>query len=211
MEVTLSIAYPELVCGSFVTSTRATDKASLADASRSAAAIDFDTVYREQRARVLGAVRGVIGASDEVEDVVQLAFLEVYRCLPRFEGRSKLSTWVYRIAINVALQHVRRTRRKRWLTLGATGEEVSREPSGFDADARLQDRDMLRLVQKAASHLTDKKRSVWALHELEGLDPREIAEILDIPMNTVRSRLLAARQEVMEHLGRSCAPGGGKP
>ncbi len=163
---------------------------------------DFDTVYRQEQGRVLAAVRTVIGASDELEDVVQLAFIEIHRCLPRFEGRSKLSTWVYRIALNVALQHLRKKRRKRWLTLGLSGDEASYEPWQVDAVRQLEDRQVLARVYEAVGKLSDKKRVVWTLHEVQGLDPHEIAEILEIPMNTVRSRLLAARKDLMEALER---------
>ncbi|MGM0575640.1 MAG: RNA polymerase sigma factor [Myxococcota bacterium] len=161
---------------------------------------DFDTVYRDQRGRVLGAVRTILGPSDEVEDVVQLAFLEVHRCLPRFEGRSRLGTWVYRIAVNVALQHLRKKKRKRWLLLGMTGEEAGRLRARTDQASRLEDREILAEVYRAADRLSEKKRTVWVLHELEGLSPQDIGEVLDVPKNTVRSRLLAARRELMAEL-----------
>ena len=167
-----------------------------------AGAVPFDAVYREQRGRVLATVRSVLGASDEVEDVVQLVFIEVHRCLPRFEGRSKLSTWIYRIAINVALQHLRKKKRHRWLSLGLTGDEDQRQASGRNLAAQIEDREILHEVYAAADKLSEKKRVVWVLHELQGLDPQQIAEVLDIPMNTVRSRLLAARHDVMADLTR---------
>ncbi len=162
----------------------------------------FEAIYREQRGRLLAVVRSVIGDSDELEDVLQLVFIEIHRCLPRFEGRSRLSTWLYRISVNVALQHLRKRRRKRWLVLGAAGDEEKRHVSLVDDNLRLEDRQLLREVERALDVLSDKKRVVWQLHELQGLEPHEIGEILDIPMNTVRSRLLAARKEVMEDLER---------
>jgi len=66
----------------------------------------------------------------------------------------------------------------------------------------LEDREMLAQVQASAKTLPEKKRIVWQLHELQGLDPQEIADILEIPMNTVRSRLLSARKELMDDLER---------
>ena len=163
-------------------------------------ALDFDTVYREQRLRVLSAVRHILGPSDETEDVTQQAFLEIYRSLPRFEGRSKVSTFVYRIAVNVALQHIRRKKRWRWLSLGATGDEAIRLPSGTSQEDRLSDRGALVVVYEAVEKLSAKKRAVWTLHELEGLEPKAIAEVLEVPVNTVRSRLIAARRDVMARL-----------
>ncbi|MEZ4264863.1 MAG: RNA polymerase sigma factor [Myxococcota bacterium] len=175
-----------------------------------AAVPGFDTVYREQRGRVLGAVRAILGPSDEVDDVVQLAFIEIHRCLDRFEGRSRLSTWCYRIAINVALQHLRKKRRKRWLMLGVTGEESTDLPMPVHSTRRLEDREILEKVYRAVDTLSEKKRVVWILHELQGQDPNEIAELLSIPMNTVRSRLLAARRDLMDELARmGVTPDGG--
>ena len=167
--------------------------------------VDFDTLYREQRHRVLGTVRSVLGPSDEIEDVVQLVFIEVHRSLARFEGRAKLSTWVYRIAVNVALQHIRRKKRRRWLMLGVTGNEVEREAGVGRPELRLEDRQLLERVYAAADKLSEKKRVVWVLHELQGLSPDEISDIVEVPMNTVRSRLLAARKEVKARLERDGA------
>jgi RNA polymerase sigma-70 factor (ECF subfamily) len=167
--------------------------------------VDFDALYREQKGRVLGTVRSVLGPSDEIEDVVQLVFIEVHRSLRAFEGRAKLSTWVYRIAVNVALQHIRRKKRRRWLMLGATGDEGERLSTGGRPELRLEDRELLERVYAAADRLSEKKRTVWVLHELQGLSPSEVSEVLEIPMNTVRSRLLAARKEIKGRLERDGA------
>lgn len=188
-EVALSVACPGL-------------ELERAPAETSARLPDFDTIYREQRTRILGVVRSILGPSDEVEDVVQVAFMEIHRCLPRFEGRSRLSTWAYRIGVNVALQHLRKKKRKRWLLLGMTGDEAGRMAARTHEASRLEDRDVLREVYRAADTLTEKKRAVWVLHEIQGLTPREVAAILEIPMNTARSRLLAARRELMAELER---------
>lgn len=170
------------------------------DAPRRQEAASFDEIYREQRGRVLATVRSVLGPSDEIEDVVQLVFMEVLRCLDRFEGRSKLSTWVYRIAVNVALQHIRKKRRKRWLRLGFTGDEDAAWATGGDPVGRLEGRELLERVYAAVDKLSLKKRAVWTLHEMEGRTPGEISEVLEIPINTVRSRLIAARREIKKVL-----------
>ena len=164
------------------------------------AAVDFDALYREQRGRVLATVRSVLGPTDELEDVVQLVFIEVHRSLARFEGRAKLSTWVYRIAVNVSLQHICRKKRRRWLLLGATGDEAERMSAAGRPELRLEDRELLERVYAAADRLSEKKRIVWVIHELQGLSPHEVSEVLEVPMNTVRSRLLAARKEIKSRL-----------
>lgn len=171
--------------------------------------ITFDGIYREHRGKVLGAVRGVLGYDGETEDVVQLAFIEIHRSLPSFRGQSKVSTWVYRIAVNVALQHIRRKQRRRWLSLGATGDEAGRggATQHQDAEARFATRQVLERVYAAVDRLSEKKRTSWILYEMEGLAPAEISEVLGLPVNTVRSRILAARRAIMETLSGS----GGEP
>lgn len=198
-EATLSASITAIQSRSFVSIVSGSDKHVSQDTSRASVA-DFDTIYREHGGRVLGAIRAVLGPSDEIEDLVQVAFLEIYRCLDRFEGRSKLSTWVYRISVNIALQHIRKKKRRRWLVLGSTGEEVVRESGGLNEESRIEDRQMLEKVFAAVAKLSEKKRVVWTLHEIEGLSPQQISEILEVPFNTVRSRLLASRRDLMDLL-----------
>lgn len=198
-EATLSASLTAIQPRSFVTIVPGSDNRDAQLVERSNVA-DFDTIYREHGGRVLGAIRAVLGPSDEIEDLVQIAFLEIYRCLDRFEGRSKLSTWVYRIAVNIALQHIRKKKRKRWLVLGSTGDEVVRESAGLNEEARIEDRQMLERVFAAVEKLSEKKRIVWTLHEVEGLSPQQISDILEVPFNTVRSRLLASRRDLMDLL-----------
>ena len=157
---------------------------------------DFDTVYREQKSRVYGTVHAVLGPTQDLDDVVQMAFIEIYRSLKRFEGRSRMSTWVRRIAVNVALQHIRKKRRKRWLVNDPTGEEIPKRMESVDQIRRLEEREALEKVYEVVAHLSKKKRLVWLLHELVGFSNEDIGDFLDIPLNTVRSRLLAARREL---------------
>jgi len=198
-EATLSASITVIQSRSFVSIVPGSDKHESQVSERSNA-LDFDTIYREHGGRVLGAIRAVLGPSDEIEDLVQIAFMEIYRCIDRFEGRSKLSTWVYRIAVNIALQHIRKKKRRRWMVLGSTGDEVVREGSGVSEETRIEDRQMLEKVFKAVEKLSEKKRIVWTLHEIEGLSPQQISDIIEVPFNTVRSRLLASRRDLMNLL-----------
>jgi len=198
-EATLSASITAIQPRSFVSIVPGSNKHQ-SQAGERTSSRDFDAIYREHGGRVLGAIRAVLGPSDEIEDLVQIAFMEIYRCLDKFEGRSKFSTWVYRIAVNIALQHIRKKKRKRWMVLGSTGEEVVRESTGVNEESRIEDRQMLEKVFAAVSKLSEKKRVVWTLHEIEGLSPQQISEIIEVPFNTVRSRLLASRRDLMELL-----------
>lgn len=168
------------------------------DGSPKADVLTFDEVYSEHSGRVLGAVRSVLGPDGETEDVVQNAFIEIHRSLPSFRGQSKLSTWVYRIAVNVALQHIRKKQRGRWLTLGLAPDRAHALGQPASPEAKLESRDALRRVYALVNRLSEKKRTAWVLYEMEGMSPTEIAEVLDQPLNTVRSRILSARREILE-------------
>ena len=159
--------------------------------------VTFEQVYREHGGRVLGAVRSVLGPDSETEDVVQNAFIEINRALPGFRGQSKLSTWVYRIAVNVALQHIRKKQRKRWLSFGLLNDGAHLQASSYDAERRLESRQALKRVYALVNRLSEKKRTAWVLYEMEGMAPAEIAEVLELPLNTVRSRILSARREIL--------------
>jgi RNA polymerase sigma-70 factor, ECF subfamily len=163
--------------------------------------LNFDQVYREHGGRVLGAVRSVLGPDGEMEDVLQLAFIEIHRALPSFRGQSKLSTWVYRISVNVALQHIRRKQRRRWLSFGLAEDRAAVLRQSYDSEERMVSRQALERVYELVNKLNEKKRTAWVLYEMEGMTPAEIAEVLDLPLNTVRSRILSARKELLSALG----------
>ena len=81
--------------------------------SRAALAEDFNALYSRYKRKVFGTVRNVIGPTQELEDIVQNVFLEIHRSLPRYKGTAQLSTWIYRIAVNVSLQYIRKKKRQR--------------------------------------------------------------------------------------------------
>ena len=162
----------------------------------------FDAVYREHRGRIFAVVRSVVGADPDIDDFLQLVLIELHRSLPRFEGRSKLTTWLHRLTVNVALQHLRKKKRGRWLSFfGSSAADDTLEPAApVNETGRLEGRELLRHVEGAVAALSEKKRVVWQLYELEGFEPAEIGEMLGIPLNTARSRLLAARRDLTDWL-----------
>jgi RNA polymerase sigma-70 factor (ECF subfamily) len=167
----------------------------------------FDRLYREQRRMVAASLYRVIGGRDELEDLVQEVFVVAFRGLDRFRGDARLSTWLYRICINVALGHLRKkSRRPRPAPLeSAPSERVEDSP---DSPERLLERreDVVR-VYAALDTLSAKKRIVLVMHEIEGLDLKAIASIVGAPQVTVRTRLFYARREFYAALAASGAAG----
>lgn len=132
----------------------------------------------------------------ELDDACQEVFLVVHRRLAEFEGRSKLQTWLYGIAIRVSLAARRRARRTEQ-PCEATEPEPARDQDPFQHALRLQ---ALRELEAALSAISDAQREVFVLYELEGLSLAEVAEALGVPENTVWYRLHAAREAVTAHM-----------
>ena len=173
-----------------------------AERAEAAVRVRFEALYRDYKRKVYATVQHVVGPSDETDDVVQNAFLEIYRSLPKYQGNSQLSTWIYRITVNVALQHIRKRRRRRvFLFFGDDEREM--ETQGHDLRPRYEQRDMLVKLYALLEKISEKKRIVFVLHEIDGMAIEDVAEVCDAPLNTVRSRLHAARTELTERMRKA--------
>ncbi len=159
----------------------------------------FDLLVQSHQGRVLGSMLAMLGNRHDAEDVTQDAFFTAFRKLDRFERRSSFSTWVHRIAFNLAIDHQRRMSsrgRSRQTTVEAAESSViDREPS---PSARLLDQETHAQILEALSQLDVERRNIIAMRDLQGMDYAQIAEVMDIPIGTVRSRLHRARIELRE-------------
>jgi RNA polymerase sigma-70 factor (ECF subfamily) len=136
----------------------------------------------------------MLGPSADIEDVVQEVFLQVHRSMGDFRGQAKFSTWLHRVTVNVVLM-VRRAARSRPVLSGDLLTE--REPSeGLWPDEDAARRARVAAFQRLVDRLPEKKRTVFILHEIEGQSPAEIAQLVDAPVLTVRTRLFDARREL---------------
>jgi RNA polymerase sigma-70 factor (ECF subfamily) len=154
----------------------------------------FERLYREHRRPVAANLYRVLGERAELEDLVQEVFVIAFRGLDRFRGEAKLSTWLYRICVNVALGRLR-SRARRPPPAPYAEVAAERADGAASPEARLADREELARVARTLDLLSPKKRIVFVLHEIEGLDIDEIAEIVRAPRVTVRTRLHYARKE----------------
>jgi RNA polymerase sigma-70 factor (ECF subfamily) len=168
----------------------------------------FEQLYRDHRRIVAATLYKVLGDRVELDDLIQEVFLIAFRGLERFRGDSKVSTWLYRICINVALGRLRqRGRRPPPVSLEPAHERTLED--GRDNPERLLERgeDVAR-VRRALDALPPKKRVVLVMHEIDGLELKEIAGILGVPQVTARTRLHYAKKEFYGLLARG---EGGKP
>mgnify|MGYP001095775445 CR=1 FL=1 len=155
----------------------------------------FREIFLRHRHDVARLVYRMLSAPADLEDVVQEVFVQVFRSLKDFRGQSKFSTWLHRVTVNVVLMHRRSARSRPVLTEEAPSDLVAddRQPLPDEEAERCE---RMRAFQRLLGRLAEKKRIVFVLHELEGLAPVEIAEIVGAPVLTVRTRLFYARREL---------------
>jgi RNA polymerase sigma-70 factor, ECF subfamily len=164
----------------------------------------FEVLMRRHNARVYRAVRALLTDEDEVEDVMQQAYVLAFTHLAQFEGSAKFSTWLIRIAVNEALLHLRK--QSRWVSIdGGAGEDSERgmklvERKTPDPERRALDRELVRLLEVAIDALPPLYRTVLVLREVDGLSTGETAEVLSVSEEVVRTRLHRARALVREAL-----------
>lgn len=152
----------------------------------------FEALYREHFAFVWRSLRRLGVREADAADAAQEVFLVAHRRLPEFEGRSKLTTWLFRISLNVASDHLRRAHVRREVT---DEEHLAGEVSdALDPEGHRTRHEGLALLEAALGSMTLDQRTVFVLFELEGLTTSEIASTLELPMGTVHSRLRRARQ-----------------
>jgi RNA polymerase sigma-70 factor (ECF subfamily) len=134
---------------------------------------------------------------------VQEVFIEAFRSIVRFRSESKLSTWLYRVCVNVALQRLRKRRRRGEVVQGdRIDSSDERTPHRL-----LEAQERMRAVYRILDRLAPKKRMVFVLHEIEGREPKEIASLVGAPVLTVRTRLHYARKEFYDRASREPALG----
>ena len=150
-------------------------------------------LYEQCSDHVYGLMVRMVGRQD-ADDLTQHVFLTMFRKLDQFNGKSKLETWLYRLATNEALQHLRRNKRRSTAPLVA-------EPETSDPD-RIGASEEAELLETAMSRLEPELRAVLILKEQRGLSYQEIAESVGIPEGTVGSRLNRARKELREELAQ---------
>jgi RNA polymerase sigma-70 factor (ECF subfamily) len=180
------------------------DDASLIAATLAGDTAAFGRLVREYQDRLYNSLLRVLGgdrgAADDAADIVQDAFVQAYTKLDTFRGNSAFYTWLYRIAFNLAMSQRRREHREASLDqmkLLAGAEPVDGQPT---AEAGVLQQERAELVHSALAELSFEHRQILVLREIDGCRYDEIAEILDLPVGTVRSRLFRARLEMRDLL-----------
>jgi RNA polymerase sigma-70 factor (ECF subfamily) len=172
------------------------DDAQLARAAARGDRRALDRLLERHVDRVHAICRRVLGDPDDALDATQEALLAIARRVGTFDGRAQFSTWVYRVAVNAALDEARRRNRRP----RALPDDVELEAHDPAVDGMVADRVD---VDRALAGVAPEFRAAVALRDLAGLDYAQIAEILDVPTGTVRSRIARGRAALAERLGNS--------
>ena len=161
----------------------------------------FDLLVLKYQHRIFGLISRYVHDADEVQDVAQEAFIKAYRALPNFRGDSAFYTWLYRIAINTAKNYlVSRSRRPPGSDVEVEDAEYYESGSALHEietpENALFGAELKAVVERAIRELPEDLRTAVTLREFDGLSYEDIADIMDCPVGTVRSRIFRAREAI---------------
>jgi len=159
----------------------------------------FDVLVRRHQRRMLRVAARYLGRDSLAPDVVQNAFIELYRALPRYQARGRFTSYVYRVLLNQCRQARRGARLETHTLEHAAGQPAEGPHSDEEILARERQRDL----DRAVGQLSEKLRSVVLLRYTADLDYAKIAETLDVPLGTVKRRLFDAVAKLQETMGKA--------
>ncbi len=167
----------------------------------------FKKLVDRYQALVFNTCHGLIGNKQDAEDVAQEVFLQVYRSAGKFRQESKVSTWLYRIAVNRSLNFIRDSKRSRWFksltSLLEDDRNRVRDIPASDSDRpdfALEEKERNSAIQKAVNSLPAKQRAAFVLHKYEGLSYQETAEIMHRSLSSVESLIHRAKVNLQREL-----------
>jgi RNA polymerase sigma-70 factor (ECF subfamily) len=165
----------------------------------------FDMLFSRYQGKILNLISRYVRDTEEVQDVAQEAFIKAYRALPRFRGDSAFYTWLYRIAINTAKNHlVARSRRPPSMDVDVEDADYRDDADMLreseDPESALKRDQLKAAIDAAIGELPEDLRSALTLREFDGLSYEQIAQILECPVGTVRSRIFRAREHIEQRM-----------
>lgn len=179
-------------------------EAALIDRCRKQDPVAFGRFVDAYQARVFGFVRRMVANPEEAADVTQDVFIRAFQHFERFDGRSSVRTWLFRIAYNLCVDKARKADRSpidTSLTVGDEGEDtIDIADSRWQPDRLTLDGELADVVEQGIATMSEKLRTVLLLHDREDMAYEEIAALVGIPVGTVKSRLFLARAHLQNVL-----------
>ncbi len=161
----------------------------------------YGVLVKRYQDRIYSVVFNYIHNREDASDIVQDSFVKAYMKLQTFDSESAFYTWLYRIAINAAIDHIRKKKSRNVESLDddkfteSNFEPVSKDGSADPERVAIRS-EQAAILRKALDSLSDKLKAVAVLHDVEGLSQEEVAQVLGIPVGTVKSRVSRARAEL---------------
>lgn len=162
----------------------------------------FKKLVDDYQVMVYNTVLGIVQNADDADDITQEVFIQVFRSVSSFKGESKFSTWLYRIAVNKALDHEKKSKNRLGFVQRLLGgyEEV-KQPTEFNhPGVQMEKKERANELFKALKQIPDKQRIAFTLHKLEGQSYHEIAEIMNTTLYAVESLMSRARSNLKNEL-----------
>jgi RNA polymerase sigma-70 factor (ECF subfamily) len=178
----------------------------LVEQARSGSRAAYQALFQKYHRRAFAVALGVVKRPEDAMDVVQDAFIKVHKNIGAFQGTSSFYTWLYRIVMNLAIDHLRRRRKVvEWgddIPLQTVAGDRALMPKVEDANPgrTVERRELSDKIRQALDTLPEYHRAVILLREVEGMSYEEMAEVLDVPKGTIMSRLFHARRKMQEQL-----------
>lgn len=158
----------------------------------------FTLLVDRYQARVFGYVRRMLRSIEDAEDVSQEVFIKAFQNIDRFDSRASFSTWLFKIASNLCIDKIRKQEQENRIEFESLefDDTVSFKDESWNPEANLNAKELVIAIEQSIMQLSNKLKSVLLLHDQQNLGYEEIAEILNIPVGTVKSRLFLAREEL---------------
>jgi RNA polymerase sigma-70 factor, ECF subfamily len=170
----------------------------------------FRTLFERYHRRLYAVALGVLRSPSDAQDVVQDGFVKAYKYLDKFEGNSSFYTWMYRIVMNLAIDHIRKQKRGRAVEANdehlregnsdIVNEDLLPVHAGSNPSRNLFDKQVRARLEAALGHLTENHRAVLVMRELDGMSYEEMASIMNCSKGTIMSRLFHARRNMQRQL-----------
>lgn len=167
----------------------------------------FRTLVDQHQEMVVNVCNSFLHNADDAMDVSQDVFIKIFESIHKYKGQAKLSTWIYRIAVNHSLNHIRSKKRRNWLNTldnlfnGDEDEKPVYEPADESSqEKQMEAEEEQQVMIKALQKLPDKQKTALTLNSYEEMAYKEIAEVMQIPVNQVGVLINRARKSIQQYL-----------
>jgi RNA polymerase sigma-70 factor (ECF subfamily) len=165
----------------------------------------FRQIVETWQDMVYNTALGILQNTEDAEDVAQEAFIQVFESIKNFKSEAKFSTWLYRITVSKALDHLRRKKRKKRFAyiqslFGANNERIIERPDFHHPGVTLDNKERAAVLFKAIERLPENQKIAFTLHKLEGLSYQEISEVMKTSVSSVESLMHRAKNNLKKWL-----------